>query len=42
MTNPLEIDALVINVEMKDAIRNQIGTKEVTLNLRMVEKIGEA
>ena len=41
MTKPLEIDPLVTNAEMKDVIRNQIGTKEVIPNLRMFEKIGE-
>ena len=42
MTNPLGIDLLVTNVEMKDVIRTQIEVKEVILNLRMFEKIGEA
>jgi len=42
MTNPLGVDPLVTNVEMKDVIRSQIGTKEVIPNLRMFEKIGEA
>ena len=48
MTNPLgidllvtNVDLLVTNVEMKDVIRIQIETKEVILNLRMFEKIGE-
>ena len=48
MTNPLgidllvtNVDLLVTNVEMKDVIRTQIETKEVILNLRMFEKIGE-
>ena len=41
MANPLGIDLLVTNVEMKDVIRTQIEIKEVILNLRMFEKIGE-
>ena len=40
--NSLKTDLLATNVEMKDVIRNQIGIKEINLNLKMFGKIGGA
>ena len=41
-TNPLRIDPLAINVEMKDVLLNRVEMKETLPNLIMFEKIGEA